>query len=56
MAVHIVLKNANIIKIKNINRQLDIKITPAPSSGAIAGTIANIIIIKDEMRAISRPE
>ena len=44
------------MKTPKIDRQSDIEIIPAPNSGATAGTIANITIIKDEMRAISLPE
>ena len=53
--IHIVLMATNAMNIKKIARQWKTSITNDPRSGAIAGTKANIIIIKDEIRAISRP-
>ena len=39
-----------------IARQSNREIRPAPIKGATAGTIENITIINDVIRAISRPE
>ena len=54
--VQIVLTTTNKTKAKKIARQSSTEIKLAPSKGATAGTNENMIIIKDDIRAISRPE
>ena len=43
------------MKDRNMLRQPPIAITPDPSNGARAGTIAKTIMMNDTIRAISRP-
>jgi hypothetical protein len=54
--VQVVLRAENITKITKIDCQAKIEINPAPSKGARAGTIEKMIMTKEEILAISRPE
>jgi hypothetical protein len=55
-AVQIALTSTKKMKVTKIARPSNTKIKPAPNKGAAAGTDENMIIIKDKMRAISRPK
>ena len=54
--VQIVLTTTNKTKAIKIARQSSTEIKLAPSKVATAGTNENMIMIKDDIRAISRPE